>query len=65
MLYVTKEGGTIRNGFNFYPLSDKGSAGVRIRLGDRFMSLRYSKLGKKFFFGYHKLTRIDKEFEPF
>ena len=43
MIYIRKEGDTIRNGFNFYPLSDLFSAGCKIRLGRFILSFRYRK----------------------
>jgi hypothetical protein len=48
MLYLRSEGGIVRNGFNFYPLSDKGSVGFIFRLGNTAIWFRYSKITGKF-----------------
>ena len=48
MIYVRAEGEKVRNGLNFYPLTDKGSAGVIVRLGKTALWLRYSKITGKF-----------------
>ena len=48
MIHVRAEGEQIHNGLNFYPLTDKGSAGVVIKLGNSVLWLRYSKITGKF-----------------
>jgi len=62
MLHIRKEGGTVRNGFNFYPLTDKGSFGFLFRygpkdpifnLGQKVFWFRYSKQTKKWIIGKH------------
>lgn len=46
MMYVRDEGGIVRSGFNFYPLSSN-QFGVVIKFKNTFWSLRYNKqLGK-------------------
>jgi hypothetical protein len=42
MIYVRDEGGTIRNGFNFYPLNS-GSLGFQFMLGRLRVQVRYAK----------------------
>ena len=47
MMHIRKEGKPIKNGFNFYSLSDEGSLGFVFKLkGYQFMC-RYSKITKK------------------
>ena len=48
MIHVRAEGEKIYNGFNFYPLLDKGSAGVVVKLDNLVLWLRYSKITGKF-----------------
>lgn len=47
MIYLRQEGKAIRNGFNFYPLTDKGSVGVVIKFSKSILQLRYSKITGK------------------
>lgn len=47
MIHIRQEGEMIRNGFNFYPLTDKGSAGFILKLGKRIFQMRYSKITGK------------------
>ncbi len=47
MIHIRQEGEIIRNGFNFYPLTDKGSAGFILRLGKKIFRIRYSKITGK------------------
>ena len=63
MFHIRKEGGVMHNGFNFYPLSDKGSFGFIFRYGPKIpqtefgsktWSFRYSKTAKKLFVGSTK-----------
>ena len=61
MFHIRKEGETIRNGFNFYPLRDKMHFGFIFRydtkisqtnLRSKLWSFRYSKTLKKFFINH-------------
>ena len=47
MIYITQEGGVIRNGVNFYPLGDAGSIGFRFRLGLKVFWFRYSRITQR------------------
>jgi hypothetical protein len=47
MIYIRTEGEKVRQGFNFYPLTDTGSAGVVLKLGKRIIWMRYSKITGK------------------
>ena len=47
MIYVRKEGGVIRQGFNFYPLSDEGSFGCQMLFWKLRVELRWSKRAKR------------------
>lgn len=56
MFYIKREGKRVENGFNFYSIFDKNSAGVVIRygdnipgtdLGDKIFIFRYAKMAKK------------------
>jgi hypothetical protein len=47
MIYIREEGEKVRQGFNFYPLTDKGSAGFILKLGKRMIWMRYSKITGK------------------
>lgn len=42
MIHIRDEGGTIRNGFNFYPLNS-GSFGFQFMLGRLRVQVRYAK----------------------
>lgn len=62
MIYVRKAGGEIKNGFNFYPLSDRESFGFIFRygstipltkFGSKAFRFRYSKNAKKWFIGFN------------
>ena len=55
MIHITKECEALNPGFNFYPLSDKGSFGVRIVFGKSMLLLRYSKIRKKWMVYTHRL----------
>jgi hypothetical protein len=48
MVQIRKEGEKVKQGFNFYPLTDKGSAGFILKLGRRIVWMRYSKITGKF-----------------
>jgi hypothetical protein len=43
MIYIREEGETIRQGFNFYPLSDKGSFGCQMLFWRLRIQVRYAK----------------------
>lgn len=47
MIHIREEGEPLRNGFNFYPLSDAYSSGFVFRLGDFVLLCRYSKTLKR------------------
>ena len=47
MMYIRAEGEKVRQGFNFYPIKDKGSAGFVLKLGKRTIWMRYSKITGK------------------
>jgi hypothetical protein len=48
MIYIRQECQPVRFGFNFYPLSDKGSVGFVLRLTNGLTYwVRYSKVTKK------------------
>jgi hypothetical protein len=47
MMHLRSEGEVVRQGFNFYPLSDTGSAGFILKLGKRTLQVRYSKITGK------------------
>jgi len=47
MIYIRAEGEKVRQGFNFYSPTDKGSAGVVLKLGKRMLWMRYSKITGK------------------
>lgn len=55
MIRFRKEGENVHNGFNFYPLSDKGSFGFIFRYGPK---IPLTDLGSKaFWFRYSKHTK--------
>jgi hypothetical protein len=47
MIYIRKECEPIKKGFNFYPLSDKGSFGFVFKTKDFQYIFRYSKVSQK------------------
>jgi len=47
MIHIRKEGEPVRYGFNFYPLSDKGSFGFVFKVKNFQFMCRYSKITKK------------------
>ena len=53
MIHFTPEGQVLKNGINFYPLSDSGSKGFRVRWTVRGVkhtfSVRWSTYRKRFF----------------
>ena len=56
MIHIRQEGKTLKNGFNFYPLSDKNSFGFVLRYGK---NLGIVNLGSKvFWFRYSKKNKI-------
>lgn len=69
MLYIRKEGGEIRQGFNFYPFSDEGSLGCQMLFGPLRVELRWSKRRKRFVVGmwlrtYAKPTKAEFIYIP-
>ena len=55
MIHIRREGGKLHNGFNFYPLSDKGSFGFIFRYGPK---IPLTDLGSKvFWFRYSRTTK--------
>ena len=55
MINIKKEGAKLHNGFNFYPLSDKGNFGFVVRYGPK---IPLTDLGSKaFWFRYSKMTK--------
>lgn len=65
MIHIRKEGDRLHNGFNFYPLSDKGSFGFVFRygqkipligLGSKAVVFRYSKVTKKWIIKHEQIT---------
>lgn len=57
--YIRPEGNRIRNGLNFYPLSDRRSAGFILRCGDWGFRMRYSKYQRRWIMG--RMHRRDSE----
>ena len=51
MFHIREEGGVVRNGFNFYKLSDKGSAGFIFKFINYIGWFRYSKITKRWNIG--------------
>lgn len=47
MIYIRRAGELTRNGFNFYPLSDKYSRGFILRLGRFSLRVRYSSFQER------------------
>lgn len=47
MIYLREEGEIIRQGFNFYPLSDEGSVGCQMLFGPLRVEARWSKRRKR------------------
>jgi hypothetical protein len=56
MMHIRSEGGVVRQGFNFYPLTDKGSFGFIYRSGNTATTVRFSKILKKFICQKHSIT---------
>ena len=46
MIYLRDEGERLRNGFNFYRLSDEYNAGFIFKLGSKTFWFRYGKISK-------------------
>jgi hypothetical protein len=61
MIWTRKEGDTIRQGFNFYNLSDPDSIGGCLRVGSLVFRLRWSKRTKKLFANCHKINHSAME----
>ena len=58
--HLRSEGEPIRMGFNFYPLSDTGSAGFILRISkSRMIWFRYSRYLGKFYIRLDKLEPVD------
>lgn len=55
MIHITEEGGVIRNGVNFYPLTDKKSFGFRFRYGPKIPLTEFRS--KIFWFRYSRITQ--------
>ena len=51
MIHIRKECEPVRYGFNFYPISDKGSFGFVFKAKDFKFVCRYSKVTKKLLLG--------------
>jgi len=47
MFHIRDEGGIVKNGFNFYPLSSN-QIGFVFRVGSKRVTFRYSKQIRKF-----------------
>lgn len=47
MFNITDEGKTVKQGFNFYP-AKSSHIGFKIRIKDTFITVRYSKVVKRF-----------------
>ena len=47
MIHIRKEGEPVKQGFNFYPLSDAGSFGFISQIKRFRFVCRYSKINKK------------------
>ena len=58
MIHIRDESEPVKNGFNFYPLNSKNSAGVVLRVGKYALWLRYSKKRNKIFSSLHKQTEL-------
>ena len=61
MMYIRSEGGQVRNGFNFYPLSDQSSFGFIFRFKRHAWWFRYSKIAKKFIVKRQSLNKETNE----
>lgn len=55
LLHWRKEGERLGQGLSFYHPSNKSSAGLHLRIGNRMWQLRYSKVSKKWHTGYYKV----------
>ena len=51
MFHWRDEGRRVRNGFNFYKLSDESNAGFVFKLGTKSFWFRYSKKTKSWIIG--------------
>jgi hypothetical protein len=47
MFNIRDEGEIIKQGFNFYP-TKSGQVGFVLRIKDKFITVRYSKVAKRF-----------------
>jgi hypothetical protein len=53
-MHWRQEGELVRQGLNIYPPKDTGSIGGILRIGNRMLSVRYSKITKQWHTGYIK-----------
>ena len=60
MIRFRDEGRIIKNGFNFYKLSDEHSAGFIFKIGNSAFWCRYSKSAKRWFLQFNKTS--EKEY---
>jgi len=51
MIHIRKECEMVKNGFNFYPMSDEGSFGFIFKANDFKFVCRYSKVNKLWMLG--------------
>lgn len=66
MLYFHNEGDKVKQGFNFYKLSDKQNFGFKLRIKDTMWQLRYRKDLKYWINRKITITKKDREnFEDF
>jgi hypothetical protein len=56
MIHIKKEGEHIRQGISIYHPKDTHSIGGCLRIGNRLWRVRFSKLTKKWNFGYDKVN---------
>ena len=61
MIYFRGESDVVRNGFNFYRLSDPASIGFIFRIHRWGLIVRWSKVVKKLFI----YTRVEPKKNPF
>ena len=48
MFHIRDEGEVVKLGFNFYPIKSSSSAGFVLRIKDKCIYFRYSKVVKRF-----------------
>ena len=59
MFYFREEGEEIRQGFNFYPRKDEGSAGCQMLFGSLRVEARWSKRRKRLRLGAWLRTHVE------